>query len=114
MIPYNGKNMVDLTKISSVSNLESIYIDLHTDTSNNTNNIIRLGDNHIQHNTSGIGSEPSDSSISILTDESDDSNSTSINSPDKYAMFYNTTHKDINMDSSLNTCYKDRTREREQ
>ena len=112
MIPYNGKNMVDLTKISSVSNLESIYIDLHTDTSNNTNNIIRLGDNHIQHNTSGIGSEPSDSSISILTDESDDSNSTSINSPDKYAMFYNTTHKDINMDSSLNSCYKDRTRER--
>ena len=38
MIPYNGKNMVDLTKISSVSNLESIYIDLHTDTSNNDNN----------------------------------------------------------------------------
>ena len=119
MIPYNGKNMVDLTKISSVSNLESIYIDLHTDTSNNdnnntnnTNNIIRLGDNHIQHNTSGIGSEPSDSSISILSDETDDSNSTSINSPDKYDMFYNTKHKDINIDSSLNSWYQDREGER--
>ena len=122
MIPYNGKNMVDLTKISSVSNLESIYIDSHTNTSNNnennknnnenTNNIIRLGDNHIQHNTSGIGSEPSDSSISILSDETDDSNSTSINSPDKYDMFYNTKHKDINIDSSLNSWYQDREGER--